>query len=140
MSYGWRQGSRGARSTAFGDPFGFALTLTEKPLLRLVFRSSGADPAAAAVEQHDELAPLVAAVLNGDVAALRTFVTAIVPDLIRVVRRVLGANHPDVEDTATKQRTPWSTASEGSGANRRFGTSRARSCVSEPRVTRFLRG
>jgi RNA polymerase sigma factor (sigma-70 family) len=49
---------------------------------------------------HDELAVLAGAVRSGDTAALRTFVTAIVPDLIRIVRRVLGVNHPDVEDTA----------------------------------------
>jgi hypothetical protein len=41
---------------------------------------------------------------------LRTFVTAIVPDLIRVMRRVLGANHPDVEDT------PFEGAGIGTGA------------------------
>jgi RNA polymerase sigma-70 factor (ECF subfamily) len=52
------------------------------------------------VRPHDELATLADVVRSGDTAALRTFVTAIVPDLIRVVRRVLGANHPDVEDTA----------------------------------------
>lgn len=69
-------------------------------MLRLAFRSPRSDPPAPPVRQHDELATLADAVQKGDVAALRTFVTAIVPDLIRVVRRVLGANHPDVEDTA----------------------------------------
>ncbi|HEX6764239.1 MAG TPA: sigma-70 family RNA polymerase sigma factor [Polyangiaceae bacterium] len=36
----------------------------------------------------------------GDPTAVRTFVTAIGPQILRVVRRVLGPNHPDVEDAA----------------------------------------
>jgi RNA polymerase sigma-70 factor (ECF subfamily) len=48
--------------------------------------------------QHDELAALAAAVQRGDPAAVRTLLTTIMPQLLRVVRRVLGAGHPDLED------------------------------------------
>jgi RNA polymerase sigma factor (sigma-70 family) len=71
---------------------------------RLVLRSRLSEPPRSGVPPatpvHDDLRELSAAVLRRDSAALRTFLTAIVPDLIRVVRRVLGPNHPDVEDTA----------------------------------------
>jgi RNA polymerase sigma-70 factor, ECF subfamily len=50
--------------------------------------------------RHDELRALAEAVQAGSSAALATFVRAIVPHLIRVVRRVLGAEHPEVEDVA----------------------------------------
>ena len=51
-------------------------------------------------QPHDELAELVTAIFGGDKAALRTFLSAVVPHLIRVVRRVLGPGHPDIEDVA----------------------------------------
>jgi RNA polymerase sigma-70 factor (ECF subfamily) len=51
-----------------------------------------------AAARHDELAALAQAVLRGEQAALRTFLATIVPQLLRVVRRVLGAEHPDLED------------------------------------------
>jgi RNA polymerase sigma-70 factor (ECF subfamily) len=50
--------------------------------------------------RHDELEALALRAHGGDAAAIRTFVTAIGPQLLRVVRRVLGPNHPDVEDAA----------------------------------------
>jgi RNA polymerase sigma factor (sigma-70 family) len=49
-------------------------------------------------EQPDELAGLAAEVCRGDAAALRTFLQRMVPVLLRVVRRVLGTGHPDLED------------------------------------------
>jgi RNA polymerase sigma factor (sigma-70 family) len=68
---------------------------------RLVFRAPRSEPPrSVSAPPHDELRDLAAAVLRRDAAALRTFLTEIVPDLVRVVRRVLGPNHPDVEDTA----------------------------------------
>jgi DNA-directed RNA polymerase specialized sigma24 family protein len=68
---------------------------------RLIFRAPRSErPTSATAPPHDELRELAAAVLRRDAAALRTFLTEIVPDLVRVVRRVLGASHPDVEDTA----------------------------------------
>lgn len=54
-----------------------------------------AEPAAT---RQDELLPLAAAAGRGERAAVRTFVVAIVPHLLRVVRRVLGPQHPDQED------------------------------------------
>jgi RNA polymerase sigma-70 factor (ECF subfamily) len=51
-------------------------------------------------QPHDELAELAAAVTRGDRAALRTFLLAIVPQMLRIVRRVLGPGHPDLEDVA----------------------------------------
>jgi RNA polymerase sigma-70 factor (ECF subfamily) len=46
------------------------------------------------------LAELSRAVDAGDQAALRTFLAAIVPSLLRVARRVLGPSHPEIEDVA----------------------------------------
>lgn len=46
----------------------------------------------------DELAPLVRAVCEGDVTATHTLATVLGPALLKVVRGVLGAQHPDVED------------------------------------------
>lgn len=40
------------------------------------------------------------AIGRGDADALRTFLSAIVPQLLRVVRSVLGPEHPDLEDVA----------------------------------------
>jgi RNA polymerase sigma factor (sigma-70 family) len=48
--------------------------------------------------QHDELRVVADAVIRGDAVALRTFLTEMVPQLLRVVRRVLGAGHSDLED------------------------------------------
>ena len=50
--------------------------------------------------RHDELAELARRAQGGDAPAVRTFVTAIGPQILRVVRRVLGPGHPDVEDAA----------------------------------------
>jgi RNA polymerase sigma-70 factor (ECF subfamily) len=66
------------------------------PVLRLIpAQSSSALPG-----RHDELEALARRAHDGDPAAIRTFVTAIGPQILRVVRRVLGPNHPDVEDAA----------------------------------------
>ena len=50
--------------------------------------------------QRDELRELSQAVIAGDARALRAFLTLLVPHLLRVSRRVLGAAHPFVEDVA----------------------------------------
>jgi RNA polymerase sigma factor (sigma-70 family) len=68
-------------------------------MLRLISgqRDSGR-PAPAAEPRHDELAPLASRVVAGDREALRTFLAIVTPHLLRVVRRVLGGAHPDLED------------------------------------------
>lgn len=48
--------------------------------------------------REDDLLELVAGVLCGEACATRTFVVALGPSLLRVVRRVLGKRHPDIED------------------------------------------
>ncbi len=49
---------------------------------------------------EDELLPLARAAIDGDVVALRTLLTSVTPSILRVVRRVIGGSHPDVEDVA----------------------------------------
>jgi RNA polymerase sigma-70 factor (ECF subfamily) len=47
----------------------------------------------------EPLAELVALGRSGDPAAQRTLLVAVGPGMLRVIRGVLGAAHPDVEDT-----------------------------------------
>jgi RNA polymerase sigma factor (sigma-70 family) len=68
-------------------------------MLRLIAGSKQATQAAAEPAQ-DELSVLAKAVELGDQAALRAFLNAIIPYLLRVARRVLGPSHPFVEDVA----------------------------------------
>src|SRR5262245_51437105 len=68
-------------------------------MLRPIYGLRRTDPPPSE-QPHDELAELAAAVERGDRAALRTFLLAIVPQMLRVVRRVLGPGHPDLEDVA----------------------------------------
>jgi RNA polymerase sigma-70 factor (ECF subfamily) len=49
-------------------------------------------------ERNDPLAGLVAEVLRGNPQAERTLFVTLGPSLLRVVRGILGAHHPDVED------------------------------------------
>ncbi len=49
-------------------------------------------------EPTDALAALAKSAVAGDRAAVRTFLVTVGPHLLRVVRRVLGANHPEVDD------------------------------------------
>src|SRR5688500_16620129 len=55
-------------------------------------------PAAPPPQRHDELARLADEAGSGSKAALRTLLTTLTPQLLRVVRRVLGPAHPDLED------------------------------------------
>ena len=48
----------------------------------------------------DELESLVPRVMAGDAGALRSLLRQLVPHLLRVSRRVLGSEHPFVEDVA----------------------------------------
>lgn len=47
---------------------------------------------------RDELTVLAAAAQRGEPVAQRTLLATLVPQLLRVVRRVLGPSHPDLED------------------------------------------
>jgi RNA polymerase sigma factor (sigma-70 family) len=67
---------------------------------RLIPGSRTSEPAPAGAARRDELAALAAAVTAGDREALRTFLATIVPQVLRVVRRVLGPDHADLEDVA----------------------------------------
>src|SRR5687767_3476061 len=49
-------------------------------------------------EETDPLLPIARAARSGDTAAIRTFLVSVSPHLLRVVRRVLGSQHPDVDD------------------------------------------
>ncbi len=69
--------------------------------------------------RHDELATLAAAVQRGETDALRTFLTIVVPYLLRIVRRVLGPEHPDLEDVTYE--AAYATV-EGLGRFRGEGT------------------
>src|SRR4051794_22642959 len=64
-------------------------------LLRLVRGAAAPEP-----ERPDALAGLARAAARGDRAAIRTFLVTVGPHLLRVVRRVLGAQHLEVDDVA----------------------------------------
>lgn len=69
-------------------------------MLRVVRLPSPSERPSLQATVEDELWPLARAASAGDVAALRTLLTSVGPNLLRVVRRVIGAQHPDVEDVA----------------------------------------
>jgi RNA polymerase sigma-70 factor (ECF subfamily) len=52
------------------------------------------------LDPADPFSAVAQSAATGDVRALRTLLAAVTPHLLRVVRRVLGAAHPDVEDIA----------------------------------------
>src|SRR6478609_7468225 len=64
--------------------------------LRLV--RSKSEPPPSPREPSDPLASLAKAAAEGDGAAIRTFLSSVGACLLRVVRSVLGAQHPDVDD------------------------------------------
>lgn len=67
---------------------------------RLIPGSRVSEPVPPGGGRRDELLGLAGAVQRGDAQALSTFLSAIVPQLLRVVRSVLGPEHPDLEDVA----------------------------------------
>ncbi|MBN2192846.1 MAG: sigma-70 family RNA polymerase sigma factor [Polyangiaceae bacterium] len=75
--------------------------------------------------RHDELADLAAAAERGEPVALRTLLTTIMPLLLRVVRRVLGPGHPELEDVAFQAAH---AVLEGLPRFRREGTLRHYAC------------
>ena len=74
---------------------------------------------------HDELGALATAAATGDPIATRTLLTTIMPVLLRVVRRVLGSAHPDLEDVAFEAAH---AVLEGLPRFRREGTLRHYAC------------
>ena len=70
------------------------------PQYRVIPGSRASEPAPPGHGRRDELAGLVVDIARGDADALRTFLSAIVPQLLRVVRSVLGPTHSDLEDVA----------------------------------------
>jgi RNA polymerase sigma factor (sigma-70 family) len=64
-------------------------------LVRLVHPGPGPSLGA-----EDDLLRVAEAAMGGDALAGRTLLTALAPHFLRVARRVLGAQHPDVEDVA----------------------------------------
>jgi RNA polymerase sigma factor (sigma-70 family) len=70
------------------------------PQYRVIPGSRAPEPTPPGGGRRDELAGLVGSIARGDADALRTFLSAIVPQLLRVVRSVLGPEHPDLEDVA----------------------------------------
>lgn len=80
------------RSPVFTDPY------TNRSMLRAVRMSNA--PAPSRPRAADEYSALAEAASAGDVVALRTLLSSLAPHILRVVRRVVGAAHPDVEDVA----------------------------------------
>lgn len=67
-------------------------------MLRAVRMTNASAPPCPKAE--DEYTALAEAASAGDVVALRTLLSSLAPHILRVVRRVVGAHHPDVEDVA----------------------------------------
>jgi RNA polymerase sigma factor (sigma-70 family) len=67
-------------------------------MFRVVKSDPDRAPSARIATAVDELAPLARAAARRDPKATRTFLSIVIPSLLRTVRRVLGAHHPDVED------------------------------------------
>jgi len=70
--------------------------------------SPGGEPKAgpsAEPQRRDPLGPLAAAAVAGDRDAQRTLLATLSPSLLRAVRGVLGATHPDVEDVLQEAMT-----------------------------------
>jgi len=61
-------------------------------------RDGSSDPSAAT--RFDPLEAVARAAASGDAAATRRLVVELAPAVLRMVRRVLGPTHPDVEDHA----------------------------------------
>jgi len=65
-------------------------------MLKLV--KTGSRTGAQSERRRDDLRALAEGACRGQPRAVRTFVTAIGPAVLRVVRRMIGPTHPDVED------------------------------------------
>jgi RNA polymerase sigma-70 factor, ECF subfamily len=69
-----------------------AASTRSPPVLRLVGATNPARP--------DALAGVARAAVAGDSSAVRTLLLSIGPHVLHVVRRILGPNHPEIEDVA----------------------------------------
>ena len=58
----------------------------------------------------DDLGPMVAAARDGSQGAIRTLVSAVGPAILKTLRRVLGARHPELEDAAQESVFAFVTA------------------------------
>jgi len=69
-------------------------------VLQLIFKREprAQEGAAAPVRRTDELASLIARCRRGEKAATKTLLSAVGPSMLQMVRRVMGANHADIED------------------------------------------
>jgi RNA polymerase sigma-70 factor (ECF subfamily) len=67
-------------------------------MLRLIKGRTGTPEPAPAQAPADELALLARRSRAGDAEATRTLLVTVGPAMLQVVRRVLGAGHPDAED------------------------------------------
>jgi RNA polymerase sigma factor (sigma-70 family) len=84
---------------SIGPLFGLKV-LEHRPMVRLL-RNPASQPThgvSSSELRPDSLRALVAEARRGDERAARTLLVALGPALLRVVRGVLGANDPDVED------------------------------------------
>ena len=69
-----------------------------------------AERAAQAPRSADDLGPMVAAARGGSQSAIRTLVSAVGPAILKTLRRVLGAGHPEMEDAAQESAFAFVTA------------------------------
>ena len=74
------------------------MAIAARPPLRLVHGNNPEERGTP--EPYDELAAVASAAVNGDAAAIRTLLLTLGPHILRVVRKVLGPQHPDVDDVA----------------------------------------
>jgi RNA polymerase sigma-70 factor (ECF subfamily) len=69
-------------------------TVVPEPELRVLSTRAPGDWAG----RHDELESLAMQARSGDAVAVRSFLVAVGPHLLRVTRRVLGSSHTEIED------------------------------------------
>jgi RNA polymerase sigma-70 factor (ECF subfamily) len=72
-----------------------------------------AEVASQAPRTVDDLAPMVASARGGSASAIRTLVSAVGPAILKTLRRVLGARHPELEDAAQESAFAFVTALAG---------------------------
>jgi len=83
--------------------------------LRLISggRRAREELASQAPRSADDLGPMLAAARGGSQGAIRTLVSAVGPAILKTLRRVLGARHPELEDAAQESVFAFVTALPG---------------------------